>query len=99
MTTCNRCGVSLYYPNNVIGKESVCTNCFRKEKEKMFVYRYLNRSREIKTIEYDNIYSAMARVLWELDYGSGSIIDIRLPTAGVLDINAILNWLEEKGWE
>ena len=36
MTTCNRCGVSLYYPNNVIGKESVCTNCFRKEKEKTF---------------------------------------------------------------
>ena len=41
----------------------------------------------------------MARVLWELDYGSGSIIDIRLPTAGVLDIDAILNWLEEKGWD
>jgi len=36
MPTCDRCGVSLYYPNNVIGKESVCTNCFQKEKEKMF---------------------------------------------------------------
>lgn len=36
MTKRDRCGVSLYYPNNIIGKESVCTNCFRKEKEKMF---------------------------------------------------------------
>ncbi len=76
----------------------------------MFVYRYseikpveydniYTRSRETKTIEYDNIYSAMARALWELDYGSGFIVDITLPTGGVLDFNTIMNWLEDRGWE
>ena len=36
MATCDRCGVRLHYPNNIIDKESVCTSCFQKEKEKMF---------------------------------------------------------------